>query len=257
MNRRVTGGLAWAGLLLVLAVPSADLISQQFSPDRALTIDPVATPASKPASSAASKPVAEKPKADVAVVVPTTKKGKPMPSYISDGAKDETVKDVAVVKPQTPATPRVIPGPTPAPLLPEPKVVISAPASKTPVSVPAPAQVASVEINPAIAPPIPMPASMRPSLRPQQQQPQAVDQVNTGAITTVNQSGYSNDDVVTSDELADWESGPLEEFLANRRAPRSVQAQSQPSDFDDNGFFLSDGPNASNTDERVFPFAYN
>lgn len=248
MNRRLTGGLAWAGLLLVLAVPSADFISQQFGGSTALSVDPVQTPAPKKAPVAAAKPA----KTPVAEVTPAAKKVKPMPSYISDGKADEGIDAIGVEKPVAAAKPtpaRVIPGTAPAIASVEgPKVIISAPASKTPVTVPVPAEVATVAVDPTIAPPIPMPASMRPTQvasRPQ------TDMVNTGGITTVNQSGYEPDEIVTSEDLADWESGPLEEFLAKRRgAPRP---QADVGTYDSDGFYLSDGPNGPQLVQRVYP----
>jgi len=259
MDRRITGGLAWAGLLLVLAVPSADLISQRFSSGSALSVNPAEEAAPKKVATADVKPVKPAEKTPVADTAPVPKRSKPMPSYISDGKSGETVQDVTGTKPQAAAKPavvqtptRVIPGAAPAVAkADEPKVVISAPTSKAPVTIPAPAQVASVEVNPMVVPPIPMPASMRPVSRPRQ-----TDAVQTGAITTVNQSGYGSDEIVTSDELADWESGPLEEFLAQRRKTGSTQAQS--GNYDPNGYYLSDGPNGNRRDrEQVFPFAYN
>jgi hypothetical protein len=45
--------------------------------------------------------------------------------------------------------------------------------------------------------------------------------------------------VVTAEELEDWESGPLSEFLAERG-----QGGIDP-DYDSDGFFLDEGPNSS------------
>jgi hypothetical protein len=280
MDRRITGGLAWAGLLLVVAVPSADLITQQFSSGSALSVTPAKTPAVEaektpvvaadaekapvkaPVPAVKQTPVADKtPAADVAPVADVARapnKGKPMPSYISDGKQGETIEDIAVVTPKAaekPVPARVIPGPTPVSGDANgPKVIISAPTAKPPVTVPAPEQVASVATDPAtVQAPVPMPASMRPAsvLRPHN------DAIRTGAITTVNESGYDDSsEIVSSDELADWESGPLEEFLAKRRGDRPVQVQSE--NYDSNGFFLSDGPNTrGRLVERMFPFANN
>jgi hypothetical protein len=283
MDRRITGGLAWAGLLLIVAVPSADLITQQLSPGSAMSVTPATPPAVKaekapivvpaaekapvkaPVPAIKQTPVADKapaadvaPVAPVADVAPAPKKGKPMPSYISDGKQWETIEDIAVVTPKAaekPAPARVIPGPTPVSGEANgPKVIISAPTAKPPVTVPAPEQVASVATDPAtVQAPVPMPASMRPAsvLRPHN------DAIRTGAITPVNESGYDDSsEIVSSDELADWESGPLEEFLAKRRGDRPVQVQSD--NYDSDGLFLSDGPNfRGRLVERMFPFANN
>jgi hypothetical protein len=246
MNRRITSGLAWAGLLIVLAVPTADFISQQFAPRDALSVTPGKAPAAAPKKAA---PVAE--------VVPETKKKK-LPSYISDAKDGETLEDVAVAKPA--AKPEVAPFAVkpvavakPAPVVTSgPKVVIAAP-SKPVLNVPAPTEVASTttEINP----PIPMPATMRPRVAVTQPVAEPEDIIATGSITPVNESGYAPDDeIVTDEDLADWESGPLSEFLAKRRGASGDTA----SDYDPDGYFLSDGPNRrTRRDEQVFPFAYN
>jgi hypothetical protein len=57
---------------------------------------------------------------------------------------------------------------------------------------------------------------------------------------------------ITADDLEDWESGPLSEFLANRQGGAR---QSAP-DYDPNGFFLDQGPNSSVRVQR-FPRAYD
>src|SRR5690606_6929096 len=58
--------------------------------------------------------------------------------------------------------------------------------------------------------------------------------------------------VVTAEELEDWESGPLTEFLAGRQ--QSAPAPAAPG-YDANGFFLDEGPNSSARMQR-FPRAY-
>ena len=70
LNRRLTGGLAWTGLILVLAVPSADIISANMgSAQTASVIDPIQT---------ASFTAGKDPVSDFLTT------GKPLPSYISD-----------------------------------------------------------------------------------------------------------------------------------------------------------------------------
>ncbi|MNL37997.1 hypothetical protein D3C87_1601760 [compost metagenome] len=58
--------------------------------------------------------------------------------------------------------------------------------------------------------------------------------------------------VVTAADLEDWESGPLSEFLAGRQG----QARPAPSDYDEDGFFLDEGPNSTARYQR-FPRAYD
>ena len=86
LNPKLTGGLAWGGLIVILAVPSADLLTKPQS--GAATVITSDTDQVRTASVAA--PAAQK--QPVAVTVPTTPdpvdaylaSGKKLPSYISD-----------------------------------------------------------------------------------------------------------------------------------------------------------------------------
>lgn len=283
MDRRLKNGLAWAGVVLVCAIPAADWLTQQFSAPKAANVSVAPTEAaSTPAPAATPEVTQTAAAAEPVAPVPAAAKPRKMPSYISDAGDGETIEDVAATTPRpaapvaTPAAPkpetaqqqppRVVPGATPPAndvAATEPKVVIDAPADRGTSNVPAPVRdVASVTVpngavfSPDIIAPIPMPASMRPATRP-------VDPVRTGnvvppdnAMTPVNGAGYgsddeviSRDDIITAEDLEDWESGPLSEFLARRQnqagnsAPRSRYAPPTESDYDPNGFFLSDGPN--------------
>jgi hypothetical protein len=198
LDRRITGGLAWAGLLLVIGVPSVDALTSLLSPNadaRAAVVtpepskaEPIAAvkpePAVKPATAvqqvAEVKPVAERKPQAAPVADPVDRyiaSGKTMPSYISGGAATET--DVA-------ATPK----PAPAPKTDDISVAAIAPQQRQPAVV-VPEEVA----------PIPMPASMRPHPRVVVRQPETA----------------ANDDFVGPEELRDWESGPLSDFLARRQ----------------------------------------
>lgn len=282
MDRRLKNGLAWAGVVLVCAIPAADWVTQQFSAPVAANVSAPAQEAAAAPAPAAKPAVVETASAEPVAPAPAPKPRK-MPSYISDAGADETIEDIATTTPAKPAvtpkpqapvakpetvaveTPRVVPGATPPAndiAATEPKVVITPPADRTTNNVPAPVRdvanatlPAGATFRPEIVAPIPMPASMRPTTRP-------VDPVRTGnvtpnsAIVPVNGAGYgpdepiSRDDIITAEDLEDWESGPLSEFLAQRQnqagnsAPRSRYAPVEENDYDPNGFFLSDGPNA-------------
>jgi len=297
MDRKVTNGLAWVGLLLVFGVPTADFLAQKFGPERAMATASVAAavPAVKPvaavkeAKAEVPKPVAPIPatRSKVASEEPVEafiKKGKALPSYISGEdapapaktaavepkpqvpvkkpaptAKPEVVasapKPTPAVEPEAPVktadTPRVIPGATPVSgASAEPQVVVAQPKPQQGVTTWANPQVASLEPQQTLKAPIPMPATMRPTSAP-------VEDFRTGSVAAPVEDEIPEDDYyVSSEELADWESGPLEEFLAKRRQAEGFQEQPRrPSGFDDDGFFLSDGPN---DDEVIlFPFAVN
>lgn len=270
IDRRITNGLAWAGVLLVVGVPTADLLSAQFLGDRPAqevvsaavvspapaTVRPIPAPASQrpttqpavevaavepakpvvaPVAKPTSVPVASTPRQDL---LPS---GKPMPSYITDGNSAEmasaqpapqattpapaTAQPVAVAPAQQIAvTPRPS---TPAPVAIDPVEVAAIPAATTAPAVVAPTKVA----------PTPMPLAMRP-------RPVAPVMTSTAEPVLI-----VPDRVVaplppaniTAQDLEDWESGPLSEFLANRQ-----QQQGNGGDdgvYDEDGFFLDEGPN--------------
>lgn len=288
IDRRVTNGLAWAGVLLVVGIPTADFLSAQFLGDPTLEptaqiavverIAPVpaplsqrpATPVAKPeaqvaAATPAAKPVVVAPPAKPAVraaaVTPTKPvvaapaaanpaagtadavnawldSGKPLPSYITD----ESAAQPTQVAATPPARPPIAPAPT------------TAPAAIDPV------QVASIQ-QPKVAP-MPMPLSMRPSpvavVRPAANAvPVAVVGPNNDLIVATPGSGPRPPADITAQELEDWESGPLAEFLAERQGSRADVT------YDEDGFFLDEGPNRQQrrpvrvigpVDDFFFPF---
>ena len=268
IDRRVTNGLAWAGVLLVVGIPTADLLSAQFLGDptpvpsaqiaMVQRIAPVpaplsqrpaapvakpevqvaaATPAAKPvvvappakpavqaAAVAPAKPVVAAPAANPATqtadaVNAWLDSGKPLPSYITDEPSAAQPTQVA-------ATP-----PARAPIVTAPTTV---PAAIDPV------QVASIQ-PPKVAP-MPMPLSMRPSpvavVRPAANAvPVAVVGPNNDLIVATPGSGPRPPADITAQELEDWESGPLAEFLAERQGSQADVT------YDNDGFFLDEGPN--------------
>jgi hypothetical protein len=217
LDRRITGGLAWAGLLVVVGVPSADALTSYLSNRDASVLPAVVAPASQ-AAPVAAKPVAEvEPAATKPAVVqqvavakpqaaPTADpvdrfvaSGKNLPSYISDGG------GAGVTETEVASTPPVQ----------QPAVKPAQPAQQQTddiaVASIAPQQEQPVVREPELVAPIPMPASMRPHPRavartvpPAEMPPQVVANDGGG-------------DFIGADELRDWESGPLSEFLAKRR----------------------------------------
>ncbi|MDB5613996.1 MAG: hypothetical protein JWQ22_1649 [Devosia sp.] len=262
LDRRITNGLAWAGVVLVVGVPTADLLSAQFSGDGAVPapqqvaivseIAPMPAPLSQRPSAPVTKVAVAEPvapataKPDMAFremsaadIDRFINKGKEMPSYIT-GVSNPIVKpDPAQVADTAPAgTP--LPARTP---------IVTAPvASSAPVS---PVSVDPIQVS-AIPPqkiaPMPMPLSMRPA-------PIRVP-IATAAPTTPGDLVIPPGlvpveplDTVTSADLDDWESGPLSEYLARQQGRGS--SANVTSDYDPDGFFLDQGPNPSRRDRVI------
>lgn len=227
LDRRITGGLAWAGLLLVVGVPSADAVTSYLSDRNASVLPAVVTPEqaapvaeAKPATEvkpvAEVKPAAAKPAATQPAVVqqvaaskPQTApvadpvdrfiaSGKKLPSYISDGggAAETESTEVASTPVQQPAA-----KPTQAaPQTDDITVASIAPQHEQPVV-----------REPELVAPIPMPASMRPH-------PRVVARTVPPAVVPPQVvPGDGGGDFISAEDLRDWESGPLSEFLAKRR----------------------------------------
>ncbi|HTO28135.1 MAG TPA: hypothetical protein VL017_06050, partial [Devosia sp.] len=254
IDRRITNGLAWAGVILVVGIPTADLLSAQFlgnpatpAPAQVAMVRPVA-PVPAPLSQRPAAPVA-KPAEQVAVVAPV----KP--------AADQ----VAVVSPAKPVVVPAKPAVTPAAQTADavdaflqsgrqmPSYITGANAPAAPTQVAAtpparplitapttqpPAEVDLIEVA-SIAPPkvapTPMPLSMRP-------QPVAVALVRDPVVippglTPAQPAGVVRPPAnVTAADLQDWETGPLADFLAQR------QGGDGDPEVDADGFFLDEGP---------------
>lgn len=257
MDRRLSNGLAWAGALLVIGIPAADYLTGTFADTRAPSVAVVdAEPVEAEVAEAAAvvTPTASKPAVQVAEVAKPAPKpqaatntsdpvdgylqsGRELPSYITGG-------DTASVKPAQPAAAQ-----SPAVQAPKPAETVAttpAPAATTPNSVgttPAPTQ--QVAALPAKVAPIPMPLSMRPqpvTVPLAADQPLIIDGPAGGPV--VRPPPQQSADFVTSEDLEDWESGPLSEFLArrNQQSSATYRVQQNPSSYDPDGFWLDQGP---------------
>lgn len=254
LNSRVTWGLAWAGLALVVAVPSADILTSQFSSGQSAVVigeAPAKAPATKVAlvapvpaarpagrdAVAATKPVA--PVQSVAQGDPSdpvgkfVSNGKKLPSYIT-GADTAAVAPKAPTKP---VTPPVTQPTTEVAAAPAGKPVTwgeskwATPGGKDPMATASPnlaapetvTQVAALSPQPELTAPVPMPASMRPKARIVQK-PAAIDPQTVAS--------FPGSDRVTARDLRDWESGPLSEFLAKRQGQVAEQPYQQQGRYD-------------------------
>ncbi len=226
IDRRVTNGLAWAGALLVVAVPSIDYLTGQFAGANGAA--PASIAVVEPATAADAGQVA----AAGGVVDNFVQSGRPLPSYITGAPAT------------TPAPKPVAVAPAPAPA---PAAVATPAAPARPLIVTDPVQVAA--LPPKIAP-IPMPLSMRP--RPViATQPLIIDTptsapiINPVAVAPPLEPVYVPPSVgrapapVTAADLQDWESGPLSEFLARRQQQQGVAAPV----YESEGFYLDEWNN--------------
>jgi hypothetical protein len=237
-DSKVKGALAWTGLFVILAVPSADLLfgkDEAPAANLAVTSDtaqlkPV-VPAAKPElkldpveTASVSAPVA---RTDDAVET-YLEKGKKLPAYISDA------DSAPVVKPATPVT------------------------------VTKPVDVAA--IHPVqITPPVPLPRNARPVAKAPvfanvpaspSTQPLIIDetelvdhQANLNQPTAPlepfplsdgDQAFAEDETVVTGDQLEEWDSGSLADYLA--RQGLLNEDSEQQSAQDDSDFVFNEGP---------------
>ena len=238
-DRRITNGLAWAGLFIVVAVPVADAVSGQLMGEPAsvavASIDatpalvapipaplsqrphaPVARPVVETAAVAPARPVAPAAVKPAAAANPAVdsflSSGKPLPSYITaePGAKPQ----------QAAAAPAAIPAQTkPAATAPVQTAAIPSTPAAAPVATPVavdPIEVAT--LTPAKIAPMPMPLSMRPK-------PVSRSLANEDIVLPPEVVAGNDARPVVVDDLQDWESGPLSEFLAQRQRSSAVVTQ--------------------------------
>jgi hypothetical protein len=268
LNSKVTWGLAWAGLAVVLAVPSADYLTSQFGlKGRSAavitsTTDPVTTGTSKAPVLERTAAVTTKvtktgvkiipagsPKPALTTNDPVDKfvnSGKSLPDYISDGDSGQTAK----------AAP-----------------VLGAPADE-------PTQVANLDTSATLAPPMPFPRRPPDLVRPTQSTPAEprviVDEgalpVDDGAVPFDESDGMPDRLAVTPDGPLppagiedDWrgardrrltnyleQNGLIDGGSAAGRSSATVTVVERPSaDYHPNGFYLSDGPTNSKAQRRA------
>lgn len=246
MDRRLSNGLAWAGALLVIGIPAADYLTGAFANTDAPSVAVVdADPVAPAETAAVAPPAAARPVQQVAEATKPAAKpqavanasdpvdgflqsGKQLPSYITGGGEAPT---------QPAAKPQVT-----TPAVPKPTQTVTAPAP-LPTATPQPTE--QVAALPAKVAPTPMPLSMRPqpvSVPLVNNQPLIIDEAATRP--TAPMPPQQSTDFVTSEDLEEWESGPLNEFLARRGQQSSVtyQVQQNAPAYDADGFWLDQGP---------------
>lgn len=226
LDAKVKGGLAWAGLVVILAVPAADMLfgksdgtaasaavtADVKAPKPAIKVPAVTAPATDPIETATA--TSEDP------VDKLLAKGKKLPSYISDGDAVATQKPVTL-KPIVPA---------------------GQPAK-------APTEVATVA--PTETPPVPLPRDARPkntqvASLPAEEKPLILDEkqvLQQQQNADIEPFPLSDDEqVVTGDQLEEWDSGSLADYL-ERKGLLSKNSPQASDDYDPDGFYLDEGPN--------------
>lgn len=233
LDARLKGGLAWTGLFIVLAVPSADILfgDRDRAPSTtsaSASIDTGAQTSVVPALKLPAKPGSTGSNATAVAnsadpVDAFVKTGKKLPDYISDG-------DAAPVAKTTPAVPSATPAAT------DPIEVASLP-REVPVPLPRTAR-----------PAVPVAVTVPTQSLPAQQAPLIVDEGRVARNSPVAPFPLSQEaPIVEADQLEEWDSGSLADYLArngllNGGAPASEPAATS---YDPDGFFLDEGPNRS------------
>lgn len=206
LDAKVKGGLAWAGLIVILAVPAADILFGQQGASSATANAAVTTaetagkpglklPVAKPA--VGTDPVQTASTGESAPVDNFLKSGKKLPSYISDADEVQTTPAPVTVKPVAPVT-------TPT------QVATAAPVEKTP--------------------PVPLPRSARPETTtvatlPRQEAPPLI--VKEQPAAAVDRFPLSDNEVVTGDQLEEWDSGSLADYLERKGLMSGSQPQAE------------------------------
>jgi hypothetical protein len=260
LNSKLTWGLAWAGLAVVVAVPSADMLTGKMGANTAAVItsttDPVVAPVAVEtaiaAPSSSIEPAApvlktaavttKVTKTGVTIVPAGTdisaagdpvdkllKSGKPMPDYISD---DSTTATAAPAKPAAP----VVTG--------------------NEVT-----QVAAIDPVAPVVAPVPFPSLARPKItatkpvvaaRPDApvvivDEPQQQAAVDAPDVAPLPPAG------IADDNAASWRQARLNRYLERHGlvddsgdSTASVTVQKPSSNYDADGFYLNEGPNAAN-----------
>ncbi len=263
-RRKITNGLAWAGAALIVAIPAADLIARQFSSEpvqqvavveqeaptqpTALTERPATATPAPATNTSAPQPATQTPATTATntngdAVDSFLQSGRELPSYISGGSG-------SVAANPRPATPATTAAPATQPVRTAPTQTASVPPQQTQPAQPAATQPARPQITtPRAVTGFPTPASERPRIAtaPVPVNPAPVVQPSAPPLIIDNPGP-----VVTAQDLEDWETGPLSDFLANRGG----QGQAQPpANYDGNGFWLDQGPNSGRNNQ--FPQAYD
>ena len=260
LNSKLTGGLAWAGVLVVLAVPAADLVTGGHADStRVVTsdVDPTRTGGTSTSPATDQAPATETASVDDPVEAYISS-GRELPSYISDAPATAAVKKpaatVKLVSPSGGAAPTGGAGAQ--------TQVAALPAAQAVAPVPAPRPVRPRWDTATVAPVAPAgdlsdseaPLILEEDLIERRNQAVAAVLDDEPGVRTGPTSG-----VVSGRELEEWDSGSLAEYLRQRGMLNDGGAEPEPevgsfgtdSGYDEDGFYLDEGPNGTRSRARV------
>lgn len=235
-DSKVKGALAWTGLFVILAVPSADLLfGKEKAPAASLAVTsdtaqvkPV-VPAARPdlkidpvetASIASSK--SDDP---VDTYLGT---GKKLPAYISDAEAALVVKPVTPVTVTQPVEVAAVDPVVQTPPVPLPRS--ARPVAKAPV-------VATVPVTPS---PQPLIIDETDLANRQASLDQPRTPIEPFPLSDGDQAFADDETVVTGDQLEEWDSGSLADYLARKGLLN--EDQTRQSAEDDSDFVFNEGP---------------
>ena len=270
LDSKLKGGLAWAGLVVVLAVPAANvLMGTPIEQAKSVTTsDTAVIPTGKPAGTPAKDQLDPIKTASVSGKDPVKvylDKGKKLPSYISDGGATTPATGAAAVPSKgaiTPAksteTASLSPGKAATTDLALPG---AATASAPPVPLPRSARPKATEIA-AVAPAQAMPAPVKPAAAPvasAADTPLVLDDAKVAAIEKAEPfplSDGNRSDVVREDQLEEWDSGSLADYLERKGlVSGSASAEEVPADDSQyEGLLVDDGRPARRARDELFLF---
>lgn len=239
LNSKLTWGLAWAGLALVIAVPSLDAFSGNTAAPALITSD---TDQVKVASTSSSQ---EPPAATTTAPKPGSITINPDGTVVRSSSA--TTKAPTTTATTTPAVTEAKAAEVEA-AAPPLVAPIPAPASARPKSQPA----AATTALPAVAPAPPAPEPSQPLVIEEE----PIPEVETAALD-------GPDDLIPPEDIPDDDPAALRAYLEERgllepydgRSTASVQHIEPPAevgsgDYDPDGFYLSDGPNSERRTTR-------
>ena len=196
ISRKVTGVLAWTGLVIVVAVPSADALLSRFAPAETAVVAPGPAAAVKPAQTPVASTPAPKPAPVVAQTPAPAPVPMPAPAATPAAAPATVVAEQPAETPAAPADPvqdylssnKTLP----SYITPAGKPAAAAqPAATVPVPAPSVATASPAEESQGASIPAaaPKPTAAAPKPRPQTTRP------------------------ITEADLKGWKSGTLEDYL--------------------------------------------
>jgi len=250
-DSKVKGALAWTGLFVILAVPSADLLFGKDtgpSANLAITSDTAQVKPVVPATKSELKadPVQTAsiatPKANSGDAVDTyLNNGKKLPAYISDAETAPAVKPAAPVTVKAPVEVAALSPVQETPPVPMPRS--ARPVVKAPVVASVPAAPAAGE-QPLIIDETDL-AQRQANLT----QPDAP--VEPFPLSDGSDQASNDQPVVTGDQLEEWDSGSLADYLAAKGLLNDDSSQPQAAE-DDSDLVFNNGPSRPRRPQNDF-----